>query len=116
MIIKRVFNLTRNCLLADRAKEANSFILRLVGLIGRKSLDKKEGLIILRTSSIHTFFMRFPIDVIFFNKEKMIIKVISNFKPYRVSSLVWNAYGVVELPSGVITETKTEKGDKIEIK
>ncbi len=115
MIVKKVFNLTRNCLLAESAKEANTFVSRLIGLVGRKSLNEKEGLIILKSSSIHTFFMRFSIDVIFFNKEQKIIKIISNLQPYRISPWIWNAYGVIELSAGKIFETKTQKGDNIKI-
>ncbi|MCK4532166.1 DUF192 domain-containing protein [bacterium] len=116
MIAKKVFNLTRNCLLAEKAGEANSFVSRLIGLMGRKGLNKKEGLIILKTSSIHTFFMRFSIDVVFFNKKGEIIKIISELKPCRMSPWVWGAYGVIELPAGKVLETKTQKGDCIEIK
>ncbi|MCK5534893.1 DUF192 domain-containing protein [bacterium] len=116
MIIKKVFNFTQNCFLAEKAGEANSFVSRLVGLMGRKRLKEKEGLIILKTSSIHTFFMRFSIDVIFFNKKGKIIKIISELKPYKISPWVWGAYGVIELPAGKVFETKTQKGDRIEIK
>ncbi len=115
MIVKRVFNRTRNCLLAEKAKEANTFVSRLIGLMGRKFLNEKEGLIILKTSSIHTFFMRFSIDVIFFDKERKVIKIISNLRPYRISPWIWKAYGVIELPTGKIFETKTQQGDNIEI-
>jgi uncharacterized protein len=109
----RIVNKTRDCCLASRAKEAVSIWGRMKGLLGRSSLEEGEGLFLIPCSSIHSLFMRFAFDAIFVDAEGKALHLIRRMKPWRVSKLVWNAAGVIELPAGVIEKTGTEVGDQI---
>ena len=77
---------------------------RFVGLMGRPRLDPGKGLWIEPCNSIHMFFMRFAIDVLFLDRQRRVKKVMLNFKPWGVSPIVFGARTVVELPSGTLTD------------
>ena len=85
------------------------------GLVEADGLGQGEGLWIIPCEGIHTFFMRFPIDVVFLGKNKRVTKVVSRLKSSRLS-ISWRAHSVVELPVGVIEQTRTEVGDLIEVR
>jgi uncharacterized membrane protein (UPF0127 family) len=78
---------------------ADSFLSRLRGLLGRRGLGAGEGLWIPRTSSVHTHFMRFAIDVVFVDGDGRVAKVVPNLRPWRFAG-VRGAKDVLELPSG----------------
>ena len=63
---------------------ANTWVKQAIGLIRHKKLDKNEVLCLPNCRSIHTHFMRFPIDVIFVNQDGMILKLTENLKPFRI--------------------------------
>lgn len=98
-------------ILADRLLIADNFYSRLKGLIGNKKINPGEGLLLVSCSSIHTMFMRFNIDVAFLDKEYRILKVVSDFTPWRVIIPVLGAKYVLELPPGTIKATGTKTGD-----
>ncbi|HLD40830.1 MAG TPA: DUF192 domain-containing protein, partial [Candidatus Omnitrophota bacterium] len=81
----RVINLTKNTVVAQNAGIADNLFSRMRGLLGRKSLNLQEGLILRPCNSIHTFFMRFPIDVVFLDRYDLIIKVYHSLSPWRLS-------------------------------
>ena len=110
-----VLNTTKGTLLADKAIFAETLWKRLVGLLGREGLGDGEALVIMPCSAIHTFFMRFPIDVIFLDRASRVRKVICGMQPFRLSRLVFGAREAVELPLGVVSTTHTEVDDIIEI-
>ncbi len=72
---------------------------RTRGLLGRDGLEKGTGLWIARTGSIHTFFMRFPMDAVFLDEQLLVRKVVSDIKPFRIA---WSrgAKSVLELAAG----------------
>lgn len=70
---------------------------RLRGLLGTKKLDPSQGCWLNQCNSIHTIGMHYPIDAYFLNKKNVIVKIIRNLKPNRISSLCWSAYSVLEL-------------------
>jgi uncharacterized membrane protein (UPF0127 family) len=107
----RVNNVTRSRLLADRAERATSFMDRFVGLMGRRSLAFGEGMHILPCNSIHTFFMRIPIDVAFLDPEGRVVKQFSALPPWRATSVYFQARSVLELPAGTLQASGTEPGD-----
>jgi uncharacterized membrane protein (UPF0127 family) len=72
---------------------------RFVGLMGRQSLGAGAGLWIEPCNSIHMFFMRFAIDVLFLDRQQRVKKVMLNLKPWRISPIVFGARTVVELPA-----------------
>jgi len=67
-----------------QAQEAKGFFPRLKGLMFKKSISNNEALIFYKTPSIHTFFMKFPIDVIFLNHQKKVIRIVKNVIPNRI--------------------------------
>ena len=109
----RVFNQTRNVPLLSQARVADTFWLRLRGLLGVSSLPKEEGLILKGEKSIHTFFMRFAIDVVYVNKSYQVIRADANMIPYRVGPFVAQSVYVLEMPVGTIAHTATEVGDQL---
>ena len=72
---------------------------RMRGLLGRRGLAEGEGLLLEPAGSIHTFFMRFPIDVVFLDREQRVLRVVSNVRPWRTAA-VRKARAVLELAAG----------------
>ena len=107
----QIFNKTKNTILAKRAVIADTFLERMIGLLNRKSLALDEALIITACQSIHTFFMRFSIDVIFIDKAQRVVGIIEGIKPFRLSPVFWKACWAVEVHSGTIASSKTSVGD-----
>ena len=81
---------------------ASSSWARFMGLMGRPGLERGRGLWLEPCNSIHMFFMRFAIDVLFLDKQGRVKKVMLNLKPWRISPIVFGARTVVELPSGTL--------------
>jgi uncharacterized membrane protein (UPF0127 family) len=107
-------NATRNQVLADRCRFANTVLKRMVGLLNRRSLAAGEGLLLDRCYGIHTFFMRFPIDVLFLDKEYRVIRAVPALPSFR-TCVVQHAVYVLELPAGAIARTGTGAGDQVQI-
>jgi uncharacterized membrane protein (UPF0127 family) len=72
---------------------------RMKGLLGRRSLGDGEGLLLRPAGSIHTAFMRFPIDAVFLDADMRVLRVASNLQPWRLAAQR-GAKAVVELPAG----------------
>ena len=106
-------NITRSTELARSASEAKSFIDRLKGLIGKKHFKKGEALIFRNCPSVHTFGMRFPIDLLFADKHLKILMSIHDLRPYAFSPLVVRASFTIELPAGTLIESRTQVGDDL---
>ena len=108
-----VRNMTRSTVLAARCMIASSMGDRIVGLLRHDHLERGAGLLIERTQSIHMFFMRFPIDVVFLDAADRVTKVVTGLRPWRV---VWWARGArdcIELPVGAIASSGTQVGDQL---
>ena len=73
-----------------KAKVARTLFARMKGLIGTKCLPPGEGMLILHCKAIHTFFMSFPIDAIFLDREGHVVKVVRNIRPGRF--FVWGGF------------------------
>lgn len=82
--------------------------------MGRASLEQAEGLVLVGEKSIHTLFMRFPIDVLYVDKTYKVIRMDANMVPYRLGPFVTQSAYVVEMPVGTIAQTATEVGDQLE--
>ena len=94
------------CLVADSAW------LRTKGLLGRKSLDEDEGILLRPAGSIHMFFMRFPIDAVFLDRELRVLRVVADLKPWRMASKR-GAKAVLELPAGRCAMTGVAQDDRL---
>ena len=110
-----VFNKTKQTFLAYRARVADSVISRLVGLLGRRSLDGDGGLWIVPSSGIHTLGMLFTIDVVFLDRDLKVVDVSELVRPFSVTKLSWQAQSVLELPAHTIFRSQTEVGDQLVI-
>jgi len=102
--------------IAQKARAADTFFSRMVGLLNRTSLLKDEALIITRCQSIHMLFMRFSIDAIFVDKNDCVVGLLKGIKPFRLSPIFLRSSYVIEIPEGIIVQTETSLGDKIHIK
>lgn len=109
----KVLNQTRDKLLASQANVATSFSARFLGLMGKKELPFGAALHIIPCNSIHTFFMKIPIDAVFLDKGLKVVKVCSAMGPWRVSSIYFHAHSVLELPSGTSLASGTREGDQL---
>jgi hypothetical protein len=106
-----LINKTKNTVLAKKVLIANTPFKRIKGLLGKSDFKQEEALIIKPCNSIHTFFMRFAIDVIFVDKQNIIVKTISNLKPWRLTGVYLSANFCIELPAGTIASSRTSIGD-----
>lgn len=111
-----VINVHNGAVLATRAQLASGFCSRLVGLLGRAALEEGEALILRPCNSVHMFFMRFPIDVLFLNRRGRVVGLAWNLPPGAVSRIYPDAFQAVELPAGTLGKTGTSVGDVIEFR
>ena len=114
-LFKKVSNRTKNEVLADSAELANTPLKRIKGLLGKTGLKQGQGMIITPCSSIHTFFMKFAIDIVFLDKEGNTVAMAHSLPPSRLFGAPFKASLVVELPPGTLSRTRTELNDKISI-
>lgn len=110
MAVAKVWNRTRGEWVADRATIANTSALRRQGLLRHDQLGPGEGLWIVPCEGVHTFGMRFPIDVVFLSKDKRVLKVRREMGRARIS-LCLRAHSVLELAAGA---ARVEPGDQLE--
>ena len=109
----KILNQTRGTVLAERADVARSFWSRLMGLMGRRELPNGGGLVIQPNGSIHTFWMRFPIDVVFVDRANVVVGLQEAMPPNRPYAGARRAHKTLELPVGVIKHSGTVRGDQI---
>lgn len=107
-------NIANGHVVADSVEFALSRSARRRGLLGRDSLADGHGMLIAPCSSIHTWFMRFPIDVIFVTRAGRIVKLCRQVVPWRLV-FGWGAYATVELPSGALDRSGVSVGDRLEL-
>lgn len=109
-----VRNRTRGTVLAQGVRRADTPGSRRVGLLRESRLEPGAGLWIYPSQAIHTFGMRFPIDVAFLDRHWRIQRIYHQLVPWRWTTLVWGARSVLELPGGVLQRTGTEVGDELQ--
>src|SRR6202171_5416915 len=112
-----VYNKTRETFVATEAMLADSYLRRLVGLLGktRRWAQLGRGLWIVPSRGVHTIGMMFPIDLIFLSKEKQVLHVEEHLRPFRISKVSLKATSVLELPPHTIYRSGTQVGDRLEI-
>jgi len=108
----KAVNRTRGTVLATNLEVAGTGKRRQKGLLGRDGLEPGEGLWIIPCESVHTFFMRFPIDLVYLDNEHRVRKVRSSVGAWRLSACL-SAHSVLELPAGTIREAETQRGDQL---
>ena len=111
----RVYNTTRSSCLGERIGIADTSLRRMVGLLGKRSLEPGCGLYIVPSQAIHTIGMAFPIDVVFVDRKHCVVGVRECVRPFRLTRVFWRALGVIELPPGTIRDSRTQLGDQLKI-
>src|SRR5438874_9604737 len=109
----KVRNRDRGTVLAEAADVANTSAKRRTGLLKHTKLDPGEGLWIAPCESVHSFGMKFAIDVVYLDRKKRVRKIRKEMVPWRVSACL-TAHSVLELPVGVIEASQTQPGDQLD--
>lgn len=92
-------------------RTADTFISRFLGLMGKKNVD--YGLLLIPCKSIHTFFMKIPIDVVYLDASLKVLDIQKNMKPWKTGKYYSKAYGILELPAGVADQLHIAVGAHI---
>ncbi|HEX6505524.1 MAG TPA: DUF192 domain-containing protein [Terriglobales bacterium] len=111
------YNRTSRAYLATDLMLADTHWTRLRGLMATdaEKFPQGSGLWIVPCRGVHTFGMRFAIDVVYLNAEQKVVYVQENLRPWRMAPVRWSAVSVVELPPGTIGQTQTGVGDVIDV-
>ena len=110
-------NRTRESCVASSVRVANTHWSRLRGLMGTSATEFQpgEGLWILPCHGVHTFAMRFPLDLLYLDREGAVVEVLEAVKPWRIAPVRMRAASVLELPPGSVRGSGTQAGDRIEM-
>jgi hypothetical protein len=111
----KILNTTKNTIIASQGWIARGTLERMTGLLGRSSFGEEEALVLTACRSIHMFFMKFPIDVIFADKNDIVVGCVERIKPFCLSPYFFRASYAVELSAGIIARSQTRAGDKISL-
>jgi uncharacterized membrane protein (UPF0127 family) len=98
------------------ALEAKTIWTRLKGLLGRPALAPDQGLWIVPCNSIHMFFMKFPIDAVFLDRKRSVVRIYPSIRPWRCTTIVRGAHSCLELAAGRAAEAGLQVGDVLEFK
>ena len=111
-----VYNKTRERFVATRAKVADGYFSRLVGLLGttRRWARPGNGLWIIPSYGVHTIGMLYALDLIFLDSNNTVIDVEEHVRPFRISKVSLKAKSVLELPTHTVFRTETKVGDQLE--
>jgi uncharacterized membrane protein (UPF0127 family) len=110
-----ILNSTKGTTIATQATQAKTFLARGRGLMMAPPLPEGGGLVIDPCNSIHMFFMRYPLDVLFVDKKGEVVFLYEAIKPWRVGRIVKGAKFAVELPVGTIETSRTQVGDTVKM-
>jgi len=109
----RVVNRRDGKVLAWSAETARGLVGRLIGLMGRRNLAAGGALVIPGCRRIHTFFMRFPVDVLYADKDLRVVGVYENIPPWHIGGFCREAAYAIEFPAGAVSAAGVEVGDDL---
>lgn len=112
--MKKLINERTGEVILDDLQIADTFFARFRGLMGRPSIPENMGLMIAPCNSVHCFFMKFPIDVIFLDKEDRVVHISENMKPGSISPIVRKSYSVIEA-NATVFQKNIKIGDNVKI-
>jgi hypothetical protein len=112
-IFLRLINKTSNIIISENVMVANTYFKRLKGLMFTKELSNQSALHIIPCNEIHTFNMRYSIDVLYLDKNNNILAIEEEMKPGKIGKRVNNAQSVVELPSGKVKRVNVKTGQEV---
>ncbi len=95
------------------ARVADTLASRLIGLLGERAFPSGQGLWLRPCSSIHTFFLRFPIDVVYLTEQLVVVKVVSYLLPFRGSMGGRGVHSALELPAGTAKQAGVDVGQSL---
>ncbi|UMZ75029.1 putative ACR [Natranaerofaba carboxydovora] len=108
-------NKNNKVLISSHIKVADTFFKRLKGLLGTKDLPSGKGLLIIPCKQVHTFFMRYNLDLIFLDEYNTIVHMIEDIPPFRISPYIKESEKVLELKAGTIKQYNLMEGEKLVI-
>ena len=108
-----VYNNTKESFLAFRVRVADSILSRLIGLLGRRSLEPDSGVWIVPANAIHTIGMLFAFDVVLIDRDFKVVGLREMVRPFSVIRPNFRAESVIELPAHSILKSRTEVGDQM---
>jgi uncharacterized protein len=109
----RIENLTRHTTLVEQGRVADNFLTKFRGLMGVRTLPQGAGLLITGCNSVHTHFMRMPIDVLYVDESHRVVDIDPAMAAWRIGRTRKGAAYVVELPSGTVAQTQCTVGDQL---
>jgi len=110
------FNETKERTIVHVIESSQTTISKFIGLMFSKSLDIGKGLYMKKVVKVHTFFMKYPIDIFYIDKNNSVLRIDKNVKPWKVCKLCRLSEYIVETNSGVADEKNVEIGDKVFLK
>jgi uncharacterized membrane protein (UPF0127 family) len=108
-----IANVTRGTVLGSEIRIAETAMSRMIGLLAHSELRSGCGLLIQPSSGVHTFGMRFPIDVVALDRNHCVRGVWENVGPFRIAALGFKIHKVLELPVGAIRDSRTQVNDQL---
>lgn len=108
-----IYNKSKQSTVAGKAYLAGGIYSRFLGLMFKRKMEKDSALVFYKAPSIHTFFMNFPIDVVFLDRELRVTKISHDLLPWRVVNC-FGSFATVELTGGRAGEINMEEGDSLE--
>lgn len=109
----KISNLRNGRIVANDARVARSIISRIIGVIGQREFASGTALVIPGCRQVHTFFVRFPIDLVFTDKHSTVIQVLADVSPCCMTGYYLKATQVIELPAGSVSAFAIRQGDRL---
>src|SRR5262245_13353316 len=110
----RLVNLRTGAIVADRLLPAFESEARRRGLLAYASMPEGAAMVIAPTNAVHTFFMKFAIDLLFVARDGRVVKARGDVRPWRMSG-AWRGHAVIELEGGALRRTAVNVGDQVTV-
>jgi len=109
-----ITNISQNAEYPVNVQTARSFTARLIGLLGTKTPNDKTALHIVNCTGVHTFGMKYPLDLIFLDKDRVVLHVLIDFGPNKMTHRVPATESILELPPGSVSVYNIQAGDRLD--
>ena len=110
-----IHNITKDVSLTYQVTRAANFLARFTGLLGTEKPDLEKAFYIFPCKGLHTFGMKYLVDVVFLDRQGKVIKIFPNLPPNKMTKIIPNAHSALEFPSNTIKENQIEMGDQLEV-
>jgi uncharacterized membrane protein (UPF0127 family) len=111
----RIHDITRGTTVVEAASAAVTWWQRLIGLLGRRQLDPREGVLFPSCRSVHTCLMRTPIDVVVVDRAARVLRCYPGLRSWRIIRPLWRAWAILELSPGALQRAGVRFGDQLAI-